>query len=241
MAKKIPEVVIQTEIEKPVEFKLPELKFKTKRQFDITKLLLDENSKIVFLEGMAGTGKTLLSVYAALKLLKQNKVSEIIYIRSAVESSDYSLGYLPGELSSKIDVYMAPLEEKLEMFLSQTDIKFLKNTKKIKAMPINFLRGVDWQNKCIITDESQNFSFNEFKTFLTRIGEDCKVFILGDKMQSDIGNKSALPRMLELFSGPTNEEQGIYIESLGEEDIVRSGICRHILKQFIKIDKLVRL
>jgi len=238
--KKAMDVNIPTDLDKPTTFKLEEVKWKSEKQFELFKLLKDESSKIVFIDGVAGTGKGFISIYAALQLLKQHKVTEIIYARKAVECSESSIGFLPGLASEKLELYMQPLEEKLSMFLTSTTIKTLKTQKKISAIPINFLRGVDWQNKCVIVDEFQNLNYHESKTILTRIGEDCKVFAIGDRMQSDIGSRSAFPRVLEMFEGSEHEAQGIFTRYLTEEDIVRSGICRHITKTFSKIDKLVR-
>jgi phosphate starvation-inducible PhoH-like protein len=135
---------------------------------------------------------------------------------------------------------MLPLQEKLDIFLDHNKIGELLNSQLVRALPINFLRGVDWQNKCVIIDEAQNLSVRELKTIMTRIGENCKVFIIGDKSQSDIGSKTGFHKILTMFKGPAHEEQGIYQMHLHKADIFRSAICRHITEVFEETEKLMR-
>lgn len=223
-------------------FTLPEIKFHSKKHHDIHKLFCDDSSQLILLDGVAGTGKTFNALYSALKLLKKEKVEGIIYIRKAVESSHDSLGFLPGTLSDKLENYMIPLVQKLNLFLQLPVIKKLIGDGIISKETVNYLRGVDWQNKCVIVDESQNLYYEEFKTLLTRIGEGCKIFVIGDTMQSDVGQKSGFKHILDIFAEAEagHTDHGIFVDYLSEDDIVRSGICSHITKTFSKIDKLAR-
>jgi phosphate starvation-inducible protein PhoH len=188
------------------------------------------------------THNTFMAIYAGLTLLKspERDIDSIYYVRKAVESSDKGMGYLPGDTGEKFSEYTLPLNEKLEMFLEYDKINELHRARMVQALPINFLRGADWQNKCVILDEAQNLSRRELKTFLTRIGEGCKVFLIGDKTQSDIGKASWFSNILNMFKGEDHEAAGIFQYHLDKDDIFRSGICKHITETFEKVEKLVR-
>ena len=111
----------------------------TNKQNELLKTLLDKNTKMVFISGPAGTSKTFTSILAGLKLINEKKVSEIIYVRSAVESSDSKLGFLPGEMDEKMSPYIQPLVDKLEELLPKCDVEKLKKEERIHGFPINFL------------------------------------------------------------------------------------------------------
>tara|TARA_A200000159_G_scaffold143004_1_gene146925 strand:- start:361 stop:675 length:315 start_codon:yes stop_codon:yes gene_type:complete len=98
-------------------------------------------------------------------------------------------------------------------------------------MPINFLRGANWINKVVVADESQNFTFKELVTMVTRLGENSKLFICGDLMQSDINGKSGLKPMIDLFDDEESKERGIYCFRFTENDIMRSEILKFIIQK----------
>lgn len=125
----------------------------TETQKKFLELVLNKNTKMVFVSGPAGTAKTYMAVYAALKLLNERKMSDIIYVRSAVESADHKLGFLPGEINDKMAPYIEPLLDKLEELLSRSDIDSLTKDKRITGMPVGFLRGRNWNAKVVIADE----------------------------------------------------------------------------------------
>ena len=151
----------------------------------------DENTNIMFVSGPAGSTKTYMAVFSALRHLQKDENLDLLYVRTAIESADKGLGALPGTLEEKFNPYMAPLEDKLdEMLPKTTPIKDdLMQSGRIQAMPINFLRGASWINKIVVADESQNFTFKELVTLITRLGDNSKLFICGDIMQSDINGK----------------------------------------------------
>ena len=128
---------------------------------------------------------------------------------------------------------MAPLEDKLdEMLPKTTTIKQeLIKSGRVQAMPINFLRGASWLNKIVIADESQNFTFRELVTLITRIGEGTKLFVCGDTMQSDINGKSGFNDMIKVFDDDESKEKGIYCFRFNESDIFRSEILKYIVKK----------
>lgn len=207
----------------------------TPKQNELLRILLDKNTKMVFISGPAGTSKTFTSILAGLKLINEKKVSEIIYVRSAVESSDSKLGFLPGEMDEKMSPYIQPLVDKLEELLPKCDVEKLKKEERIHGFPINFLRGLNWNAKVIVSDEAQNMTKKELVTLITRVGEFSKLFICGDPDQSDINGKSGFTSIMNVFDDEDSKNNGIHIFKFDEEDIVRSGLVKFILKKLKNI------
>jgi len=203
----------------------------TPKQIELLNLLQNKKTKLVFISGPAGTSKTYTSILAGLNLLNQKRVSEIVYVRSIVESSDSKLGFLPGEMDEKMSPYIQPLIDKLEELVPKHDIDKLKKEERIHGFPINFLRGLSWNAKCIVADEAQNMSKKELTTLVTRVGEFSKLFICGDPDQSDINGKSGFVPMMNIFDDEESRNNGIYVFKFDEEDIVRSGLVKFILKK----------
>lgn len=194
-------------------------------------LVLHNDTKMVFIDGSAGTGKSYLSVYAALQLLLKREVNNIVYIRSVVESASKSIGSLPGELQDKFQPYIAPLAEKLdELVGSKIGGELIKNG-YIKCLPVNFVRGLTFRDSVVIVDESQNLSTEEIITILTRFGENSKFIIIGDSFQSDIGSKSGFSKIRQVFNNIESEEKGIHSFVFGENEVVRSKILKFIVKK----------
>jgi phosphate starvation-inducible PhoH-like protein len=133
---------------------------------------------------------------------------------------------------------MIPLYDKLDELIPMAQSKYLETSGIIEALPVNFLRGATWNEKIIIADESQNYSSKELITLLTRIGENTKMFICGDAMQSDIGNKSGFMKVYDLFNNKESEDRGIYCFQFNEEDIMRSEILKYIVTVLKRIDKV---
>jgi len=208
----------------------------TEKQKSFIDLVLDKKSKMIFVTGVSGTSKTHLSVLCGLKMLSANehgagKYSELLYIRSAVESSDNKLGYLPGGEDDKMGPYLVPLKEKLAEFLPGHDIQLLEKDQRIISVPLGFVRGLNWNAKYIIIDESQNCSKRELITLITRVGEFSKIIILGDPSQSDIGTKSGFTNIYNMFNDDEAKENGVFTFEFTEEDIVRSDLVRFIMKR----------
>jgi len=203
----------------------------TDKQKEFLKIALDNNTKIIFVSGPSGTSKSFLSVLAVLELMNMKKVSDLIYIRSIVESSDNKMGFLPGDANEKLSPYMEPLLEKLEEMLNVADINMLQKEKRIEAKPTGYLRGLSWNAKGIIMDEAQNSTKKELTTLLTRLGHFSKMFVCGDPLQSDINGKSGFADMCNIFNDNESKEKGIHVFYLTEEDIVRSDIVKFIVKK----------
>lgn len=203
---------------------------------------LSEKTKILFINGPAGSSKTYMSVYSALRMLSATPELDLLYVRTVIESADKGLGALPGDLEEKFNPYMAPLNDKLDEMLphNTTDKHSLLSEGRISAMPINFLRGASWNDKIVIADEAQNFTFKELITLITRIGENTKIFICGDSMQSDINGKSGFSDMCELFNDNASQRRGIECFEFTEEDIKRSRILKFIVSKLNSPRKSVK-
>ncbi len=214
------------------EIRPKELKW-TEKQKAIIELITHKDTKVVFLNGPAGCSKSLLAVYCALKLLGTKRVSEIIYVRSIVESATRSLGSLPGEAEDKFKPFAAPMVDKMEELLKESDIKRLFTDERIKPIPVNYLRGASYNVNFIIADEMQNAVFSEIQTIMTRIGQFSKFIFCGDPAQSDLPHgKSGFQEIYNEFNNEEARRMGIYCVELTEEDIMRSEICKYIVKTF---------
>ena len=207
----------------------------TEKQKQFVEIALNKETKMVFVSGPAGTSKTYITIYAALKLLNSKKISDLLYIRSAVESSDNKLGFLPGEAHEKMAPYIQPLLEKLYEMLPKNQIDQLEKEERIDSIPLGFLRGLNWNAKCIIADEAQNMTPKELITLITRTGEFSKVFIMGDPEQSDINGKSGFIKVLNVFDDEESRQNGIFVFKFDEEDIVRSALVKYIIKKIKKM------
>ncbi|MGB0884689.1 MAG: PhoH family protein, partial [Flavobacteriales bacterium] len=140
-----------------------ERKFRfTQNQVDFLKTALDDETKLMFLSGPAGTAKTYMAVYCALQLMMDSDLEkDILYVRSIAESSQRSLGSLPGSIDEKFGVFATPFYDKIEEMLHTPDIKFLREKRQFECMPVNFVRGANWNDRIVIVDEAQNFTYNE--------------------------------------------------------------------------------
>ena len=215
----------------------PKITLKTKglseKQKELVRLCIDNQNKIIFISGPAGSTKTYVAVYSALKQLKANDELDLLYVRTVIESAEKGLGALPGNIDEKLNPYMAPLDDKLrELLPSTTGVRSdLIKRQRVQAMPINFLRGASWSNKVVVADEAQNFTYKELTTLITRLGENSQLFICGDYMQSDINGKSGFKDIYNLFDDSKSKEQGIHCFAFGLADIKRSKILSDIIKK----------
>jgi phosphate starvation-inducible protein PhoH len=209
----------------------------TEKQKEFFRVALDPSTNVVFVNGPAGTSKTLLSVYCGLQLLNMKVADDIMYLRSAVESSDKSLGYLPGDANEKLRFYNLPFLDKLDELLTESTAQKLEDQKRISMFPVNFARGMNWKHKCIILDEAQNSSVKEIITVLTRMGEGCRCFVLADPMQTDLKSESSqggFEGLSHIFSDEESVNMGIYTFEFSEEDIMRSELVKFLIKKIHK-------
>ena len=206
--------------------------FLTEKQQELLKLIKDKDVKIIYIQGPAGTAKTYTSILGGLHLLNSKKISELIYVRSAVESADSKLGFLPGEINDKMNPYIQPLVDKLEELLNKEDVKYLTENSHISGIPVNFLRGLNWNAKFIIADEAQNITKKELITLITRVGQFSKLILCGDPDQSDLNGKGGgFSQLCDIFDDENSKENGIHTFTFDEDDVLRSELVKFILKQ----------
>tara|TARA_R100000664_G_scaffold8665_4_gene14276 strand:+ start:2120 stop:2890 length:771 start_codon:yes stop_codon:yes gene_type:complete len=205
----------------------------TEKQKRFIEISQSKNTRLVLCKGPAGSSKTLTAVYAALQLLNQSKVSDVIYMRSAVESSDSRLGFLPGDADEKLHYYNLPFMDKLDELLNEETVKKLQKEKRVSIHPVNFARGMSWNGKAILLDEAQNSSFREIVTVLTRIGKYSRCFIMADPMQTDLknGNRGGFEKLYHIFNDEDSRQMGIHTFEFNEEDIVRSELTKFIVSK----------
>lgn len=212
------------------KIKLKKIDF-SEKQRELLKIIFDKGTKIVFVSGPAGTSKTFMAIYGALQLFNMDNNYTISYIRTIIESAERGMGALPGNVDEKFCPFMMPLTDKLYELMSASDASFLTEKQIISAMPINYLRGASFKDQIIIADESQNFSPKELITLITRIGENTKMIICGDPMQSDINGKSGFNVIKNLFADSPSAKQGIHTFDFDYKDIKRSEILKYIVKK----------
>ena len=206
----------------------------TEKQKEFFKIALHPSTKIVFVNGPAGTAKTLLSTYCSLQLLNMKVTDSIMYLRSAVESSDKSLGFLPGTAEEKLRFYNLPFLDKLDELLLETKAEKLEEQNRISMFPVNFARGMNWKDKCIILDEAQNSTMKEIITVLTRMGEGSRCFILADPMQTDLKQEDkahGFEKICKALSDEESVQNGIYTFNFDEEDVMRSELVKFIVSK----------
>lgn len=190
---------------------------------------------IVFGIGPAGTGKTYLAMAMAITAFKKEEVGRIILTRPAIEAGE-KLGFLPGDLQSKIDPYLRPLYDALYQIMGAES--FQKYTEKglIEVAPLAYMRGRTLDNAFIILDEAQNTTPAQMKMFLTRIGFGSKVVVTGDATQKDLapGSVSGLDVALRVLRNV--EEIGVC--TLTSSDVVRHPLVQKIVKAYEEYEKL---
>lgn len=189
---------------------------------------------VTFGLGPAGTGKTYLAIAMAVTAFKRNEVARIILTRPAIEAGE-KLGFLPGDLQSKIDPYLRPLYDALYQIMGAES--FAKNTEKglIEVAPLAYMRGRTLDNAFIILDEAQNTTPAQMKMFLTRIGFGSKVVITGDGTQKDLaaGTTSGLDVAVKVVKGI----EDIRVCTLTNRDVVRHPLVQKIVKAYEEYEK----
>ena len=183
--------------------------------------------------GPAGTGKTYLAVAAAVAAFREKEVSRIILTRPAVEAGE-RLGFLPGDLQSKVDPYLRPLYDALfDMLGAETYQKYLEKG-NIEVAPLAYMRGRTLDDSFIILDEAQNTSREQMKMFLTRMGFGSKVVITGDVTQIDLpeGKPSGLKEAMKVLDGV----EGVGICRLTQNDVVRHVMVQRIIEAYARYE-----
>lgn len=195
------------------------------------------NHDITFGIGPAGTGKTYLAVACAVDALERQEVRRILLTRPAVEAGE-KLGFLPGDLSQKIDPYLRPLYDALFEMLGFEKVERLIERNVIEVAPLAYMRGRTLNDAFIILDESQNTTVEQMKMFLTRIGFNSKAVITGDITQIDLprGAKSGLRQSIEVLS----EVEDISFNFFIADDVVRHPVVAKVVMAYEKFDEQQR-
>ncbi len=193
-----------------------------------------KKNTVVFGVGPAGTGKTFLAVAMAVKALREKQVSRIILTRPAIEAGE-KLGFLPGDLQSKIDPYLRPLYDALYEMMGVENYQRQVEKQVIEIAPLAYMRGRTLDDSFIILDEAQNATPEQMKMFLTRLGFNSKAVITGDLTQTDLptGQKSGLAMAVKILEGIDD----IAIHHFSERDVVRHTLVRKIINAYEKYEK----
>lgn len=217
-------------------------KFKNKKQKELFNSIMD--NRITFVRGPAGTGKTILALYAALETIKNPVfgINQIILTKPIVEiTSNKGLGALPGDLDEKTNVYFSHFYDNLTKLIGNDAIRFLKDAGFIKEIVLNYIRGItlgrydvngDPIGAICILDEAQNTTVAEMKTFISRMGEGTKLVIMGDSEQIDLrlydNEKCGLDDAIDRLYGIDM----INLIEFNEDEIVRDPFLIEIMKRY---------
>jgi phosphate starvation-inducible PhoH-like protein len=226
-------------IPKPV----PRLEPKNSRQREALGYL-QEGRPVVFLTGSAGTGKSLLAAYRAATQFSSKAIRKVYLVRPAV-SVGKSIGLLPGEIEEKLAPYFAQTIAHLSKFLGPGPLDHALKAKDIELKPVEYLRGMSFENCLVIAEEVQNFTAEEMEMMLTRLGDNCQIIFTGDTKQHDLKGDSGLETTLKLIDKTlqghpeymNHEDMDALDDGIGAvrflpEDVLRSGMTRAFVKMY---------
>jgi phosphate starvation-inducible PhoH-like protein len=184
---------------------------------------------ICFCVGPAGTGKTYLAIAEALKLVLSKKMRKLVLTRPVVEAGE-SLGFLPGDLTQKLNPYLRPLYDAMEALIPYEVIHRMEENRTIEIAPLAYMRGRSLNDSVIILDEAQNTTREQMKMFLTRIGEGSRAVITGDATQIDLPKRldSGLLHAVSILS----KVEGICFAYLHTADVVRNPLIKKIIQAY---------
>lgn len=194
-------------------------------------------SDLLFAIGPAGSGKTYTSIALAVRALKNKEVRKIILSRPAVEAGE-KLGFLPGDMKEKIDPYLQPLYDALEEMIPPAKLQEYMNTNIIQIAPLAFMRGRTLNDAVVILDEAQNTTTAQIKMFLTRMGNNTKMIVTGDRTQIDLppSQRSGLVEAVRIL----HDVKGVRIIEMNKSDIVRHKLVVRIVEAYERDEKRQR-
>jgi len=206
----------------------------TEKQEIIRETAMDKQTKLVLIDGLWGTGKTLVATLAALQLINDKKVSGLVYLRNPLEATATAkVGTLPGTLEERMETYNAILYDKLGELLPAADIDRLKKEKRVECMPVGLIQGKTFACKAVILDEAASCSYDDIMLVVSRLGEHGKLFIIGDsQFQLTLGSRSGFKRFFDIFHDQESMDNGVFAFELKEKsDIRRSGLLRFVMEK----------
>lgn len=209
----------------------PPLLPKTSRQADYISAIGEAQQVVVL--GPAGTGKTYIAATIAADMYELGRIDKIILTRPNVAAGK-SIGFFPGTLEDKMAPWMAPILDVLNNRMEKGAMDTAMKNGNIEIVPFETMRGRSFNNAFVILDEAQNTSPHEMKMFLTRVGENCKVIINGDIMQSDLNESSGLSKSIHMIK---KYMLPIPVIEFQIEDIVRSDLCKQWIIAWMKEEK----
>ena len=217
--------------EQPTFIKTPRREIQTRNMNQYEYIQSIRNHDVTFGIGPAGTGKTYLAVSAAIESLQRQDVKRIILVRPAVEAGE-NLGFLPGDLSQKVDPYLRPMYDALYEMMGFEQVSNLIERRTIELAPLAFMRGRSLNESFIILDEAQNTTVEQMKMFLTRMGFGSKSVVNGDITQIDLPTekKSGLEHALSVVS----DIDKIASVHFSHKDVVRHRIVQEIVEAYEK-------
>ncbi len=224
----------QGNMESTPDIKTPRRAIKTQGKNQSIYIKTIRENDLCFGIGPAGTGKTYLAIAAAIEALQKQVVSKIVLVRPAVEAGE-KLGFLPGDLSQKVDPYLRPMYDALYEMLGFDQVNHLIERRAIELAPLAFMRGRSLNDSFIILDEAQNTTVEQMKMFLTRMGFGSKSVINGDITQIDLPTDkvSGLKHAVEVLDGI----EGIGIINFNHSDVVRHKVVQNIVEAYEKHER----
>ena len=205
---------------------------KTLGQYEYVKAIREH--ELTFAVGPAGTGKTYLAMALAVVALRNKEIERIVLTRPAVEAGE-KLGFLPGDLSQKVDPYLRPLFDALYDMMGAESYQKLQERGVLEVAPLAYMRGRTLSDSFIILDEAQNTTPEQMKMFLTRFGAGSRVVVTGDATQTDLpmGKQSGLMQAMEVLK----DIPEIAIIKLGQSDVVRHDLVQTVVKAYENYEK----
>ncbi len=224
----------QGNMESTPDIKTPRRAIKTQGKNQSIYIKTIRENDLCFGIGPAGTGKTYLAIAAAIEALQKQIVSKIVLVRPAVEAGE-KLGFLPGDLSQKVDPYLRPMYDALYEMLGIDQVNHLIERRAIELAPLAFMRGRSLNDSFIILDEAQNTTVEQMKMFLTRMGFGSKSVVNGDITQIDLPTDkvSGLKHAVEVLDGI----EGIGIINFNYSDVVRHKVVQNIVEAYEKHER----
>jgi phosphate starvation-inducible PhoH-like protein len=206
-----------------------ELVPKSRNQERLVLALNDSDNHIVIAVGPAGTGKSYLAMLAAIRALRTGECDRIVLTRPAVSVDDERHGFLPGDLTAKMEPWTRPLLDILREFYHPREVAHMLDDGIIEISPLAFMRGRTFKNAWIVADEMQNATPNQMKMLLTRIGERSRILVTGDVEQTDrtTANNGLLDLAARLREHP---RQGLAVCELGVRDVQRHTVITTVLE-----------